>query len=74
MSTGPEGGVMAKAKGRPKSASRIYSTTKIDRRVLGMAKQLAIYRGMTVGELISEMLEKPMEKAYVQMVRDQEAK
>jgi hypothetical protein len=65
---------MARPKGRPKRSDRDDATTKMDRILLGKAHLIAKQRGVTVAELLSEMLRGPIEKAYAQLVRslDQE--
>jgi hypothetical protein len=59
---------MARPKGRPRSG-RDDATTKLDRKLLGKAHLIAKDRGISVVELLSEMLRGPIEKAYAQLVR-----
>lgn len=62
-------GVMAKA-GRPKRSERELMTVKIDRALAAKAKLLSTHRGTSVAELLSELLEVPLDRAYAQMIRD----
>jgi hypothetical protein len=65
---------MAKAKGRPKRSERDDVTTKIDRYLVGKAHLIAKDRGISLAELLSEMLRAPVEKAYAQLVRSMDQK
>jgi hypothetical protein len=49
-------------------------SVKVDRAVVGMAKAVATSRGIALAELLTEILETPVSKAYAQMLRDLEAK
>jgi hypothetical protein len=60
---------MSRPKGRPKRSERHDATTKIDRILLGKAHLIARQKGITVAELLSEMLRGPIDKAYAQLVR-----
>ncbi len=71
MQTGMELLAMANPRGRPKS-ERDDVTVKIDRSLVGMAKLIATRRGVTVAELLSEMLKSPLDRAYAQMLRELE--
>jgi hypothetical protein len=62
---------MAKRKGRPKS-ERDEVTVKMDRSLAAKAKILASHRGMTVGELVTELFGPALDRAYLQMVRELE--
>lgn len=63
---------VAKKRGRPQS-ERNDQSVKVDRSVVGKAKAVATHRGITVAELISEMLRAPIDKAYAQMLRELDA-
>ncbi len=63
---------MAKAKGRPKRSERDDVTVKVDRALVSMAKLIATRRGVSVAEVISELLKEPMERAYARMLRELE--
>jgi hypothetical protein len=63
---------MAKAKGRPKTSERDDSTVRIDRTVLGKAKLVATHRGVSVAELLSEVVRVPVDRAYAAMLRELE--
>jgi hypothetical protein len=66
---------VAKAKkGRPKGSGRDYIAVKVDRAMVGMAKMIATREGVSVAELLSELLEGPIERRYVQMIRQIEEK
>jgi hypothetical protein len=62
--------VMAKA-GRP-SKGRDDVTVKIDRALAGKLKHLAIHRGLSVAEVLSELVRVPVDRAYAQMLRELE--
>lgn len=61
---------VAKAKGRPKRSERDDVTVKLDRTIVGRAKTLATYRGVSVAELLSEALRVPLSKMWSDMIRD----
>jgi len=65
---------MAKQRGRPKGEGRNDRTAKVDATVLGRVKSVADYRGISVAELLSELLEGPADRAYFQMMKELEAK
>ncbi len=65
---------MGKQRGRPKTSERDDGTVRIDKALIARAKILAGYRGCSVAELLSDMLEKPIGQAYAQMVREMEGK
>jgi hypothetical protein len=60
---------MAKKTGRPKGV-RDDVTVKIDRKLASMAKVIAGRRGITAAELISEILQAPLDRLYAQLVRE----
>jgi hypothetical protein len=64
---------MAKKAGRPKSGRNDVSV-KVDRALVGKARLIATHRGISVAELLSEMLQTPLDKAYAQMLRDLESR
>jgi hypothetical protein len=64
---------MARRKGRPRT-NRDDVTTKIDRLLIGKAHLLARQKGITVAELLSEMVRGPIEKAYAALVRSLDQK
>jgi hypothetical protein len=53
--------------GRPKG-DRNDVSTRIDKRIVSMARAVAAHRGITIAELLSETLEGPIEKAYLELV------
>jgi hypothetical protein len=65
---------MARPKGRPKTSDRDDATVRLDRTLVGRAKLLANYRGVSVAELLSELVRAPLDKAYALMVRELESK
>jgi hypothetical protein len=64
---------MAKRPGRPKSSNRDDVTVKIDRTVKGKAELIATHRGVPLAELLSDLLQGPVDRAYLQMLRELEA-
>lgn len=65
---------MARPRGRKKTSQRDDTAVKIDRAVVGQAKLIATFRGISLAELLSEMLKVPVSRAYAQMLRELEAK
>ncbi len=66
-----ESEMMAKLKGRPKSA-RDDVAVKIDRALANKAKRIADHRGMSVAELLSNYLQAPVDRGYLAMIRELE--
>jgi len=66
--------VVGRPKGRPKRSEREDVTVKIDRKLVGKAKLIATHQGVSVAELLSDLLDVPLDRAYGQMLRDIEAK
>lgn len=62
----------AKKMGRPKG-DRDDVTVKIDRKLATRAKVLAGHRGISSAELISTLLQGPLDKAYRQMTKEMDA-
>jgi hypothetical protein len=58
--------------GRPKTSERDDISVKLDRAIVGMAKNVATRKGVPVAELLSEMLRVPVGRAYAQMLRELE--
>jgi hypothetical protein len=71
MNTGAGTATMAK-RGRPKTSERDDTTVKIDRAIVGKAKLIAAHKGVSVAELFSDMLRKPVDQAYIAMLRELE--
>lgn len=44
-------------------------TTRIDRVLASRAKAVANHRGVTIGELLSELLEKPVNRAFLDVLK-----
>ena len=68
------GAVVAKKAGRPKRSERDDRTVRIDRRLAAMAKSIADARGTSTAELLSDMLNAPLSRAYADLLRDLEKK
>ncbi|HEU5116498.1 MAG TPA: hypothetical protein VFT74_07470 [Isosphaeraceae bacterium] len=66
------GATMARAKGRGKRSERDDIAVKIDRAIVGKARLIATHRGISVAELLSDMLVTPVDRAYAQMLRELE--
>jgi hypothetical protein len=69
MVVGMELLAMARSRGRPKS-ERDDVTVKIDRSLVGMAKLIATRKGVSVAELLSDLLQGPLDQAYAEMLRE----
>jgi hypothetical protein len=72
MNTGTGLMEMTKPRGRPKKSERDDVTVKVNRSLVGKAKLLAAHRGVTVAELLSEMIQLPLDRAYASMLRELE--
>jgi hypothetical protein len=70
MSLMMESQTMARPKGRPKRSEREDVTVKIDRTVAIRAKTVANFRGVSLAELLSDLLDAPVMQAYADMVRE----
>jgi hypothetical protein len=66
------GTTMARVKG--KRTDRDDVAVKIDRKIVGKARLIATHLGISVAELLSEMLHAPMDKAYGVMLRELDPK
>lgn len=64
------GATMARVKG--KKSDRDDVAVKISRTIVGKARLIATHRGLSVAELLSEILQAPVDKAYAVMLRDLE--
>ena len=64
--------VMKKPKGRPKLSERNDVTVKLDRALVSKAKIVAGHQGIPVAELLTDLLGPPLDRAYLQMVRELE--
>jgi hypothetical protein len=62
----------AKKMGRPKGkrSERDDASVKIARALASKAKLVAAHRGIPAAELLSEMLESPIDRAYAAMLRE----
>ena len=62
---------MAKrGRGRPKQSERDDVSVKIDRTLVGKARLVATHRGVTMAELLSDIIKGPLDRYYVQMIRE----
>ncbi len=57
--------------GRPKG-DRDDVSTRIDRRIVGMARAIAAARGLTIAEYLSDLLAEKVGKDYAAMLRELE--
>ena len=60
--------------GRPKHSERNDVAVKLDRAMVGMAKLVATRQGVSVAELLSDLLRAPLDRAYSQMLKELEGK
>jgi len=73
MAVGLERSEMTRTRGRPRS-DRDDVSAKLDRSIVGKAKLIATHRGVPAAELMSKLLQGPIDKAYAVMIRDLESK
>ena len=65
---------MAKqGRGRPRT-DRDDITVKINRAIVGKARAVATHKGVTLAELLSDVLQVPIDRAYAAMLRELEGK
>ena len=64
------GTAMAAPKG--KRSDRDDVSVKIDRAVVSKARLIAAHQGITVAELLTTITRSPIDKAYMQMLRELE--
>lgn len=69
-----ERGTMDKRPGRPKTSTRVDTVVKIDKTLAGKAKLIAAHEGISIADLMSELLQSPIDKRYAKMLRDLEGK
>lgn len=62
--------IVAKPKGRPKSSERDDVSVKMDRTLAAKARQVAIRRGITVAEFITEVTRPTIEREYAKLLRE----
>jgi hypothetical protein len=60
---------MGKQRGRPQSERNDVSV-KLDRTLVGKARLVATHRGVTMAELLSEIIRGPLDRYYGQMVKE----
>ena len=63
---------MARVKG--KKSERDDVAVKIDRIIVGKARMIATHKGISVAELLSDLLDGPIDKAYASMLRELDKK
>lgn len=59
-----------KKPGPPRRSERDDTAVKVDKRLAGMAKMIAVKKGISLAELLSGMLKAPIERAYSTMLRE----
>lgn len=59
-------------RGRPKTTDRIDVPVKVGKPVVLKAKAIADHRGIAVAELLTGILQKPIDQAYMEMLRELE--
>lgn len=62
--------IMEKPRGRPKTSERSDQTVKIERGLATKARILAGHLGVSMAELLSDLLRGPLEKRYAQLVKE----
>jgi uncharacterized protein (DUF4415 family) len=65
-----EGEMMGRARGRPRREGREYVSVRIDKAVVAQAKLIAAREGKSIGDLLSDMLQAPITKAYGRLLRE----
>jgi hypothetical protein len=70
----PAGTLVMAKRGRPKRSERELVTVKVDRALAAKAKAISTHRGSSVAEVLSELLERPLNAAYAQMLHELEGK
>jgi hypothetical protein len=61
------------AKKGPKKAKRDDVAAKVDRTIIHKAKFVAERKGVTLAELLSELLKNPVEREFLKAVREAES-
>jgi hypothetical protein len=62
--------IKSRRNGRPRTSKRGRVTVIVDRVLVGKARLVGAHRGMTVAELLTELLRGTLDQAYQQMVRE----
>lgn len=62
---------MAKKRGRP-PGDRNDTTVKVDRKLAAMARIIAANKGIKIGEYLSGLIEGPIRRDYLKIMRDME--
>jgi hypothetical protein len=71
QATTVERNTMAKKKaGRPKTSDRDDVAVKVARATVNKARRVAEHKGITLAELLTELLQGPVDRAYLQMLRE----
>lgn len=65
---------VAKRKGRPKTSERDDVAVKLDRAIASMAKVIAASKGIPLAQLLTEIVEGPVSRAYAARMRELEGK
>jgi hypothetical protein len=65
------GATMARPKGKQgKRSDRDDVAVKLDRAIVGKARMIATHQGISVAELLSDILKVPVDRAYAHMLRE----
>jgi fructose-1,6-bisphosphatase/sedoheptulose 1,7-bisphosphatase-like protein len=65
---------MGKARGRPKTSDRDDKTVRIARPLASKVKALSDHEGIPVAQILSEILEEPLNARYLKMLKELGAK
>lgn len=57
-------------RGRPKESERNDVSVKIDRTLVGKARLVATHKGISMAQLLSDIIKGPLDRFYAQMVRE----
>ena len=64
---------MARPKGRPRSSERADVTVKVNRALVSKAKMIAASQDRSLAELLSELLQTPIEEAFAKLAQQMAA-
>lgn len=59
-----------KRMGRPKRSERDDVVVRLDRAIVAKARLLAAHRGVSVAEVLSDLVKAPVDRAYLAMVQE----
>lgn len=63
-----------RSRGRPKSAERVLTNVRFDKRLAGMALAIAKGKGLSISEYLASACEPVISKDYAKLMRELEAK